>query len=287
MVKKKVVEKPLSSRRAMVERDHKDLTIAGQCKLLGIHRSGFYYTPRKESALNLVLMREIDEHFLRYPFIGSRRMAQWLKHKGFKVNRKRIQRLYRLMGLETIYPKPDLSKADPASYKYPFLLKGLKIKRVNQVWATDITYLPMKKGFMYLCAIIGLHSRFVVNWSVSNTMSAEWVCETLREAITRYGKPEILNINTGAQFTSQAYIDLLKGEQIQISMDGKGRATDNIFIERLWRSLKYEHLYLNPAEDGLALYQGLKQWFDFYNDHRHHQSIQYQTPAQRYLAKAA
>lgn len=287
MVKKKVAVKSLSERRAMVDRDKKDLSVVRQCSLLGIHRSGFYYKSGKENARNLELMREIDEHFLTYPFKGSRRMTQWLKEKGFKVNRKRIQRLYRLMGLDAIYPKPDLSKSDPAAYKYPYLLKGIKIDRRNQVWGTDITYLPMAKGFMYLCAVIDHHTRFVVNWSVSNTMSAAWICETIKEAVDRHGKPGILNSDQGTQFTSREYINLLKDEQIQISMDGKGRAMDNIFVERLWRSLKYEYLYLNPPEDGLSLYKGLKQWFDFYNCHRHHQSLGYNTPKQRFMAEQA
>lgn len=264
----------------MVEPDHQTISIERQCNLLSIHRSGFYYTPVGESGLNLELMKLIDQHFLKYPFKGSRRMTSWLQESGYKVNRKRIQRLYKLMGLYTIYPKPNLSKPDALGYKYPYLLKGLRAERMNQVWAVDITYIPMKKGFMYLTAIIDLYSRYVVNWSVSNTMAAAWISETIKEAIRQHGKPEIINSDQGSQFTSNEYMELLKGNEIAISMDGKGRATDNIFIERLWRSLKYEYVYLNPADDGLQLYRGLNEWFEFYNHKRHHQSLGQRKPAE-------
>ena len=282
--KKTSLRYSVADRRSMIEPDNRRLSIVRQCELLSIHRSGFYYAPAGESALNLELMKKIDEHFLEYPFKGSRRMAVWLNHQGYTVNRKRIQRLYKLMGLATIYPKRDLSKPDPARYKYPYLLKGLEIRRPNQVWAVDITYIPMKKGFMYLAAIIDLYSRYVVNWSLSNTMDAAWICDTIKEGIARHGKPEIINSDQGSQFTSDEYTELLKSNTIQISMDGKGRATDNIFIERLWRSLKQEYVYLNPQEDGLSLYQGIKKWFDFYNYKRHHQSLGYRLPADLFKA---
>ena len=273
-------------RRKLIDTAHSSICVQRQCELLSIHRSGFYYTGVGESELNLDLMKVIDEHFLKYPFKGSRRMSVWLNEQGYKINRKRIQRLYQLMGLSTIYPKPNLSKSDPAAYKYPYLLRGLKIERNNQVWAIDITYIPMKKGFMYLAAIIDLNSRFVINWSLSNTMEAEWICETVKEAILLHGKAEILNSDQGSQFTSNAYIALLLDQGILISMDGKGRATDNIFIERLWRSLKYEYVYLNPPTDGHDLYQGLQGWFNFYNKERHHQSLNNKKPSEIYLKAA-
>ncbi len=266
----------------MVERAHPRISIQQQCRLLSIHRSGLYYKPLGESSLNLHLMRRIDEHFLRYPFKGSRRMTDWLQQEGYEVNRKRIQALYRKMGLRTIYPKPNLSKPDKARYKYPYLLRGLSITRPNQVWAVDITYIPMRKGFMYLCAIIDLYSRYVVGWSVSNSMEADWIVGVIKAAIQRHGCPDILNSDQGTQFTSDLYINLLKEAGIRISMDGKGRATDNIFIERLWRSLKDEQVYLRPAEDGLDLYRGLKEWFRFYNEDRHHQSLKKRKPCELY-----
>lgn len=287
MAKKKAsLGHSMMERRKMIDKSHNTISVKRQCELLSIHRSGFYYTGNGESEFNLDLMKVIDAHFLKYPFKGSRRMTAWLKDQRYPVNRKRIQRLYQIMGLSTIYPKPNLSKSDPAAYKYPYLLKDLEIERNNQVWAIDITYVPMKKGFMYLAAIIDLNSRFVINWTLSNTMEAEWICQTIKEAISVHGKPEILNSDQGSQFTSNAYIKLLLDQSIQISMDGKGRATDNIFIERLWRSLKYEYVYLNPPKDGLDLYQGVKEWFRFYNQERHHQSLDNKKPAEIYFKAA-
>ena len=231
-------------------------------------------------------MVEIDKIYLKYPFMGSRRVRDELERLGFVVKRKRVQRLRRLMRLETFYPKPTTSKADPLSYKYPYLLKNLKIERANQVWAVDITYIPMKTGFMYLVAILDLNSRFVVNWSISNTMDAEWVATCFKEAFEKHGIPEIINSDQGSQFTSAVYVDLLKQKQIQISMDGKERAVDNIFVERLWRSVKWEYVYLNPEVDGLSLHKGLKNWFSFYNYERRHQGICQETPIERYKLAA-
>ena len=270
----------------MVERGNEKLSIKKQSTLLSIHRSGLYYKPKGESSLNLELMQLIDEHFLKYPFKGTRRMREWLRELGYKVSRDRIQRLYMKMGLETIHPKPNLSKPDQAQYKYPYLLRGLLIDRPNQAWGVDLTYIPMAKGFMYLGAIIDLYSRYVVNWSVSNTMEAGWIVEMVKQAIGTHGKPEIFNSDQGSQFTSEQYIKLLKDNEIRISMDGKGRATDNIFIERLWRSLKYEYVYLNPASDGIELYQGLREWFEFYNHQRHHQTLGYRKPVEVYKQAA-
>lgn len=276
----------MDDRRQMVEKKHPHISVPQQCRLLSIHRSGLYYKPVGESSLNLYLMRRIDEHLLRYPFKGARRMTDWLREQGYPVNRKRIQGLYRKMGLRTIYPKPNLSKPDKGKYKYPYLLRGLSITGPNQVWAIDITYIPMRKGFMYLCAIIDLYSRYVVGWSLSNTMETEWIVALVKAAIGRHGRPKILNSDQGSQFTSDLYINLLKESGMQISMDGKGRATDNIFIERLWRSLKYEHVYLQPANDGLELYQGVAEWFRFYNEDRHHQTLNNRKPADVYRQAA-
>ena len=277
----------MEQRRAYIDKAHPDLSIVAQCEMMSINRSGLYYTPCGETPLNLDVMRKIDEHFLKYPFKGVLRMTAWLRDSGYKVNPKRTRRLYHLMGLQTIYPKRNLSKADRKAYKYPYLLRGLKIDHSNQVWAIDITYIPMRKGFMYLCAIIDLHSRFVVGWSISNTMTTECVNEIVKHAIARHGKPEIINSDQGSQFTSKEYVELLQNAGIQISMDGKGRALDNIFIERLWRRVKYEDIYIKDYADGLELYEGLKMYFLEYNELHGHQSLDYKTPHQIYYKAAA
>lgn len=233
-------------------------------------------------------MRKLDGQYLLTPYYGVRRMTVWLQGQGFPVNRKRVARLMRLMGLITIYPKKDLSKPNPAAKKYPYLLKGLIINRVHQVWATDITYIPMKKGFMYLVAIIDpggepLYSRKVLTWSLSNTLEVNFCTNILQEALDTYGKPDIFNrratpSDQGSQFTSNEFTALLEQNNVRISRDVRGRALDNIFIERFWRSLKYEHVYLNPAADGLALYEGIHHYIQHYNYHRPHQSLDYKTP---------
>lgn len=278
--------KPLPDRRQMVDKQHSSLSIAGQCRLLSIHRSGLYYEPVGESEESLTIMRLLDEQYFKTPFYGVRRLTVWLQSLGYLINRKRVKRLMDLMGWQTIYRKPWLSKPDKTHKVYPYLLKGLDINRANQVWAMDITYVPMKRGFMYLCAVIDLHTRYVVNWSVSNTMTAEWCSQVVAEAIEQYGSPEIVNTDQGSQFTSDVFIARLKENGIQPSMDGKGRAIDNIFIERLWKTVKYEHVYLKVPEDGVQLYEGLNEYFCFYNSSRPHQSLGYQTPAMLY-AKAA
>jgi putative transposase len=270
----------------MVEKKHPDLSVVKQCELLQISRSGFYYEPAKESDENLSIMRVLDEQYLETPFFGVERLLVLLVAMGYKINKKRLRRLMKLVGWQTLYPQRKTTRIDPAAYKYPYLLRDLAIERKNQVWAIDITYLPMKKGFMYLCAIIDLHTRYVVGWGVSNTMTAEWCVQIVQQAIDTHGKPEILNSDQGSQFTSDVYITLLKDNEIQISMDGKGRAIDNIFIERLWRTVKYEHIYLHVYEDGLSLYKGLQQYFLFYNDERRHQSLNYETPVTLYSRAA-
>lgn len=270
----------------MIDKQNSSLSIARQCRILNLHRSGLYYQPCSEDQQNMDIMRLLDEQYFKTPFYGVRKLTAWLKGLGYNINRKRVNRLMDLMGWQTIYRRPNTSKPNKQNRIYPYLLKGLEIKRSNQVWAMDITYVPMRRGFMYLSAVIDLHTRFVLNWSVSNTMSAEWCTEVVREAMEKYGKPEIFNTDQGSQFTSNDFTTQLLDREIKISMDGKGRAIDNIFIERLWRSVKYEHIYLHSAQDGVELYSGLNNYFEFYNTERLHQSLDYQVPASRYLKAA-
>lgn len=274
-------------RRDMIEKGI-DLCIYRQCDLLSIHRSGLYYKPVPESEMNLLLMRIMDEQYFKTPFYGIRRMTAWLNRQGHLVNHKRVKRLMEIMGWQTIYRKRNTSKRNKQHPVYPYLLKGLEIVRRNQAWAIDITYVPMKKGFMYLCAIIDLHTRYVVNWGISNTMSAIWVRQIVEEAIEMHGQPEIINSDQGGQFTSEEYISLLtdRDSPIAISMDGKGRAIDNVFIERLWKSVKYECIYLFVFDDGVKLYEGLSRYFHFYNTERLHQSLDYNTPESLYRETA-
>ena len=264
-----------------------ELSIRSQCELLGIHRSGFYYAPAQESQENLKLMRLLDDRYLDHPTHGVLQMQDYLCDEGHQVNHKRVRRLLRLMNLMAIYPKKNLSKLGHAEYVHPYLLKGLEVNRSNQVWQIDITYIAMEKGFMYLTAIIDVYSRYVVGWGVTNSLEAAASLLVLKEAIRKHGKPEIVNSDQGAQFTCREWVEYLKEQQIQISMDGKGRAIDNIFIERLWRTLKRDYVYLQPAQDGWELYQGLKSFFSFYNHEKHHQGIDRQIPAQLYLKRAA
>lgn len=270
----------------MVDTHHTEISIVKQCELLQISRSGFYYEPVPESEENLCIMRKLDEQYFKTPFYGVARLLVLLIEMGFAINCKRLRRLMKLMGWQTIYPTPRTTRIDPAAYKYPYLLKGLSIERKNHVWAIDITYLPMKNGFMYLCAVIDIHTRYVAGWSISNSMTAEWCTEIVEDAISKHGQPAIINSDQGCQFTSEVYTQMLKDKEIQISMDGKGRAIDNIFIERLWRTVKYEHIYLYIYEDGLSLYKGLKQYFSFYNDERRHQSLNDETPLTLYSRAA-
>jgi len=273
----------------MISKGHPKLSTTHQCKLLGIHRSGIYYRSRGESELNLELMRLMDEHYLHHPFKGSRRMWKWLKSKGYKVNCKRIDRLYyKVMGLSSVMPGKHTSRRCKDHKVYTYLLRNLKIQRVNQVWATDITYIPMEKGFMYLTAIIDLHSRYVLNWSVSNSMDARWVSDLMEETIQKYGAPQIVNTDQGSQYTSEDFVNVVLNEKrnTKLSMDGKGRATDNAFIESLWKSIKYEKIYLNPPKDGIDLYQMVAEYFEYYNKVRQHSSLNDQAP-QKVYKKAA
>lgn len=269
----------------MISKDHSNLSIVKQCKLLKLHRSGVYYKAKGESALNLELMQLIDTHYMDHCFKGAKRMHTWLTlDKGYKVNLKRIERLYyKVMGLRAVMPGKHTSRRNKAHKVYPYLLKDLSVESANQVWATDITYIPMRKGFMYLVAIIDLYSRYVLNWSVSNTMEAGWCAETLQEAIDMHGTPEIINTDQGSQFTSEVFTRCVLDNQIKLSMDGKGRAIDNVFIERLWRTVKYESVYLNPPDSAIDLYRQLGGYFEYYNNQRRHQGIKNQIPVNRYL----
>lgn len=269
----------------MVEKDHPNLSIGKQCKLLSISRSSFYYQPKGETALNLALMRKIDEQFLETPFFGVRQMTWHLRNEGHPVNKKRIRRLMRLMRLKPIYQKPNTSKPAKGHKVYPHLLKGLPVTRPHQVWASDITYIPMRKGFLYLVAIIDWHTRKVLAWRISNTLEADFCVDALNEAITKYGTPKIMNTDQGSQFTSFAWTDRLRWSGVRISMDGKGRFLDNIFVERPWRSLKYECVYLHAWETGSQARAGIRKWMEFYNHKRPHTAHGGQPPAVVYWLK--
>lgn len=277
----------------MVDPQRPNLSIAKQCRLLNVTRSSFYYRPRALKAEDLELMRLIDEQYLKTPTWGSRSMRNYLRRLGYKINRKRVQRLMRVMGLKAIYPRPRTSRAHAGHKIYPYLLRDLSIERPNQVWAADITYIPMSRGFMYLVAVMDWHSRKVLSWRLSNTMEADFCVEALQEAIQRYGCPQIFNTDQGAQFTSETFTEVLKDNNIAISMDGRRRVQDNIFIERLWWTLKHHYLYLRSFANGAELRRGLKAWFDFYNHERFHQSLEDRTPDEVYyglphpLAEAA
>jgi putative transposase len=246
--------------------------------LLGLNRSTLYYEPAVETAQNLALMRRIDEQYTARPFYGSRRMTVWLMQQGEEVNRKRVQRLMRLMGLEAIYPKPKLSVAGRGHRIYPYLLRDVRITRRDQVWSTDITYIPMARGFMYLAATIDWYSRYVIAWRLSNTLDGSFCLDMLEEALSR-GRPEVFNTDQGVQFTAEAWTNRLKVAGVQVSMDGRGRCLDNVFVERLWRSVKYEDIYLRCYDAVPELDDGLRRYFGFYNDERPHQALAYRTPA--------
>jgi putative transposase len=262
----------------MVEREQPALSVRRQCELLRLSRSGLYYEPGPTSSEELALMRRIDELHLKYPFYGSRKLSDALRKEGRAANRKRIQRLMRLMGLEAMAPQPKTSEPHPEHVAYPYLLRGLAICRVNQVWATDITYIPMKSGYAYLIAIMDWYSRRVLSWRLSNTLDSSFCVEALEEAFARFGQPEIFNTDQGAQFTADAFTKPLRNRGVAISMDGKGRCLDNVFVERLWRSLKYEEVYLHAYDSMLEARAGIARYFTFYNTERSHQALGYQTP---------
>jgi putative transposase len=259
------------------------LSICRQCELLDLNRSTYYLPPATESEENLRLMRLIDRQYLETPFYGSRKMAESLNRSGEAVNRKRVQRLMRLMGLEAVHPKPRTTVAAPGAKAYPYLLRGRKLTRVDEVWSSDITYVPMRHGFMYLTAVIDWYSRFVLSWRLSNTLDGGSCLEALEEALSR-GKPEIFNTDLGSQFTSREYTGRLEGAGIAVSRDGRGRALDNVFIERLWRSVKYDDIYIKDYELVPELVLGLTAYFRFYDEDRPHQSLEYRTPGEVYRA---
>lgn len=280
----------ISRRKIMVDPNHEKLSISCQCRLLKIARSSFYYEKTGENDYNLNLMSEIDRAFMKWPFMGVRQMRRYLVSLGFPVGNKRVRRLMRLMGLMAIYQKPRTSMPDADHWRYPYLLNDLIINRSNQVWCADITYIPMRKGFLYLVAVMDWHSRKILSWKLSNTLETDFCIRAVEEAIEKYGRPEIFNTDQGCQFTSYRFTNLLLEEGIKISMDGRGRCMDNIFIERLWRSLKYENVYLNAYENGLEAKQGIGEWIDFYNNIRPHSSLEGVTPAifyQKGLVKVA
>jgi putative transposase len=281
VAQKKVRVFALEPRRQLIGSDAK-LSVSKQCELLGVGRSGWYYQPRGENAENLALMRALDGLYTRWPFYGVRRMTIALQGQGWTVNPKRTRRLMRLMGLEAIYPKPRLSGNGGAHPRFPYLLKGLAIERSNQVWCSDITYIGLAGGFVYLFALMDWFSRFVLAWELSNSLESDFCVRALRRALRRYGAPQISNTDQGVQFTSASWIGLLTNHQIAISMDGRGRVFDNIFVERLWRSLKYEEVYLHEYQSVTDAWRAIDEYFRFYNEQRPHSSLENVPPAAVY-----
>ncbi len=269
---------PVSTRRRWVE-PSPEYSLRRQCRLAGVPRSSFYYVAAPASEGNLLLMRLIDEEYMRHPEFGYPRMTDWLKNQGHEVNHKRVARLMQRMGLQAITPGPHTSKPTPEHKIYPYLLRNVEIERVNQVWSTDITYIPMRHGFMYLAAVIEWHSRYVLAWELSNTLESLFCVAALKRALTQ-GTPEIFNTDQGSQFTSEVFTGVLLDKEIAISMDGRGRALDNVFIERLWWTVKYEEVYPKSYADGHALHKGLGTYFDYYNNERKHTALDKQTPAE-------
>ena len=257
----------------MIESDHPKISTARQCRMLGLPRSTYYHHPRPKPKEDLRLMRKLDETYMAHPSFGSRQMARWLRRQGYDLNRKRVQRLMRVMGLEAIYQKPNLSRANAEHRVYPYLLRKLKVERSNQVWATDVTYVPIQGGFVYLCAVIDWHSRAVLAWELSNTNDAAFCVRAVERAIAQYGVPEIFNTDQGSQFTSEAFTQPLLARGIKLSMDGKGRALDNVFVERLWRTVKYDEIYLKSYRSLVDAHAQLDRFFRFYNLQRPHSSF--------------
>ncbi|AGY58017.1 transposase [Gloeobacter kilaueensis JS1] len=272
-----------SIRMEMLERSEGTLPLVHQCQLLDLPRSSVYYRPAMASEEDLHLMALLDKQYLLRPSYGSRRMTLWLRDQGYRVSRKRIQRLMGLMGIEAIYQKPNTSKGEQGSQLWPYLLRGVAVVRSNQVWCADITYIPMPKGFLYLIAVMDWHSRFVLSWQLSNTMDTHFCLEALEGALA-FGKPEIFNTDQGSQFTSEPWTRRLLNQGIQISMNGRGRCLDNVFVERLWRSLKYEEVYLKVYMNGLEAQANISEYLHFYNRERRHQSLHYLTPQAVYEA---
>lgn len=273
----------MAERRRLIEPTHEELSVCRQCELIGLARASWYYQAASESPWNLLLMREIDGTYLVHPTFGSRMMTAWLNGQGREVNRKRVRRLMRRMGLAAIYPRPRTSRRAADHKIYPYLLRHRVVARPDEVWCADITYVPLRAGFMYLVAIMDWHSRYVLSWRLSNTLDTEFCVAALGEALGR-GRPEVFNTDQGAQFTSRAFTGMLERAEIAISMDGRGRALDNVFIERLWRTVKYENVYVRGYETVPELAQGLAAYFDFYGHQRPHSALDYQTPWAVYSA---
>jgi putative transposase len=278
---KKNLTDSIEQRRSRIEPGHAELSVRQQCQLLGLPRSTFYYQPVPETQENLALMNLLDQQYLRTPYYGSRRMQIWLSRHDHLVNRKRVRRLMRQMGLEVVYPRPKTTVPGEGHKVYPYLLRDVAITRPNQVWSTDITYVPMAQGFLYLTAVMDWYSRFVLSWRLSNSMDVRFCLETLEEALDQ-GQPEIFNSDQGVQFTSQQYTQRLEAAGVKLSMDGKGRCLDNVFVERLWRSVKYEEIYLKAYQDGLQAEEELRKYFLFYSYERPHQALDYRTPWEVY-----
>jgi putative transposase len=277
----------LDIRKSMIDKEREAVSICKQCELLGMARSTLYYTPSMAKDKDLEIMKELDRLYLEDPTRGTRRMSKELKKNGYQAGRYHVRTLMQIMRMKTVYCRPRTTVIDPAKYKYPYLLRNLKIDRSNQVWSLDISYIPMKRGFMYLVAIMDVYSRYILGWSLSNTMEAEWVVDVLRTTVLQHGKPEIINSDQGSQFTSDEYVDYVKSlETVKISMDGKGRAIDNVYIERFWRTIKYDKLYLLELKTGHEVWQACEEFIGYYNYRRGHSSLDDKTPEYVYRSAA-
>jgi putative transposase len=287
VVKKKASMRTVEEKKLLIDPMDEKFTIQEQCTLIDLPRSTYYYSNTGVSSEDLEIMRKMDEMYLEDPTRGTRRYSAELSAEGYKLGRDRVRTLMILMGINAIYPKPRTTVIDKTKYKYPYLLRNLNIERVNQVWEIDISYIPMRYGFMYLVSIIDVHSRYIVGWDISNTMEASWVVKTIKNAIEEHGAPEIINSDQGTQFTSDEYVEYIKSlKTVKISMDGKGRATDNAFIERFFRTIKYDRLYLNPSRDGHELFNACEDFINYYNLRRPHSSIGKVAPVKVYKKAA-
>ena len=278
---------PVAQRRTWVEADNTELSVNQQCQLIGLAKSSFYYKKKAGSPVDEAVMEVMDQLYLNDCTFGTRRYSEELKDYGYFVGRQKVRSLMRTMSICAVYAKPRTTVIDPAKYKYPYLLRNYKTTRPNEVWTIDISYIPMRKGFMYLFVIIDVHSRYVVDWSISNSMEAAWVVQVIKRAVKKHGKPAIINSDQGSQFTSDEYVETINGmKEIRISMDGKGRAIDNVWVERFFRTIKYEYIYLTPSDSGTELEQKIRYFVDYYNNQRKHSSLDYNTPASVYKGES-
>jgi len=277
----------LDIRKSMIDKEREAVSICKQCELLGMARSTLYYTPSMAKDKDLEIMKELDRLYLEDPTRGTRRMSKELKKNGYQAGRYHVRTLMQIMRMKTVYCRPRTTVIDPAKYKYPYLLRNLEITRPNHVWSLDITYIPMQRGFMYLVAIMDVYSRYILGWSLSNTMEAQWVVDLVRTTVLRHGKPEIINSDQGSQFTSDEYVSYVKSlETVRISMDGKGRAIDNVYIERFWRTIKYDKLYLLELKTGHDVWQACDEFIGYYNYKKGHSSLDDKTPGYVYRSAA-